>query len=280
MDWTDVGEWKPDDLVRGLRGYIDSEDTVWPPEDPHYEKLERFLIRERPDPASLRPLIGAYWGEVQVDMHLLKYDKIARCVVHSFMGRIWLDANKRKPDEPHDDLAALWEGLAYAGVNFSFMPVYESSHPGTGESLAEFLADPEIHASDESRAAFERHWDALLVKWRARVTRKASSMYFGNMLRHVGVPAADRFFAEWDRMDENERYDLLRRADGIGPLAPPARRVVVDALLDDSFEVRQAAHDLLTSLGAPLAGLEASAREERIEKMLPALREWAGKTKS
>ena len=280
MDWDDIGEWKPGDLVRGLKGYVDSEDSVWPPEDPHYEKIERFLRRERPDPASLRPLIGEYWGAREVDMHLLKYDKIASCVVQSFMGRIWWDANRRKPDEPHEDLAALWEAIAYASVHFSFVAIYESSHPGTGESIGDFLSDPAIFATAESRVAFEKHFDPLMAKWRKRVTRKSTSMYFGNMLRHVGPAAANRLFAEWQGMDENERFDLLRRTDGLAELRPAARGTVVEALLDDSFDVRQAAFDSLEGLGAPLGGLEASARDERIEKALPGLREWASKTKS
>ena len=73
------------------------------------------------------------------------------------------------------------------------------------------LSDPEVTACDESEAAFRRHFDAMMVKWRARVTRKATSLFFGNLLRHVGPDVADLLYGEWKGMDANERVDLLRR---------------------------------------------------------------------
>ncbi|MEM8885242.1 MAG: hypothetical protein AAGD14_14335, partial [Planctomycetota bacterium] len=88
VDWKDVGDWKPEDLVAGMRLYIDSDDPAWPKDDPRYRRLTRFLIREEPAPVSLRSLLGPYDG-TEVTVRLLKRDKIARAVLHSFMGRIW-----------------------------------------------------------------------------------------------------------------------------------------------------------------------------------------------
>jgi len=242
----------------------------------HYRSLQRFLAREKPDPEGLRPLIGVHRGANEVDTHLLKRDKIARAVVHSYMMRI--DRARRRKEA--DAVAALWEGLVYAGVHFSFVPVYEASHPGTGESLAEFFSDAEMPACDESTAAFERHIDVLMDKWRARVTRKATSLYFGNLLRHMGPEVADRLYAEWDGMDSNERYDLLRRTEDNDTLGAAARTRLVEALLDDSYEVREATVENLRALGAPIGDLDASAQESRLEAARQSLLKWASKTDS
>jgi len=277
VDWKDVAEYETKDLVLGLRGYIDSDDPVWPNDDRHYDVLTNFLVRTQPDPKGLLPLLGEHEGKQQVDMHLLKRDKIARALVHSLMGRVWR-ANERESEG--DDLVAVWDAIVYTAVYFSFEAVYEASHPGTSESLAEFFSDPKIMSCDESRKAFEHYADELVARWGKRVTRKASSMFFGNMLRHLGPGAADRLYGEWEGMDANERYDLLRRSLFLDPFGPVSRLAVVNALLDDSFDVRGAAADLLTRLEAPLGDLDGSAQDEAIEKALPALREWAAKTKS
>jgi len=253
-----------------MRAYVQSDDPAWPNEDRHYRDVTIFLERARPDPDSLRALIGPYDG-TQVDTHLLKRDKIAQVVLHSFMGRV------AKGDA---EAAALWDNIVYGAIHFSFEPVYEASHPGVAVSLAEFFSTPEIPACDESRAAFRKYLDALVAKWKARVTRKATSMFFGNVLRHLGAGAADSLFAEWDGLDTNERVDLLRRAAGLDALGRPGRERAVAALLDNSMEVRDAAFDLLGGFEAPLGDLDASSRDAEIEKALPALRRWAAETKS
>ena len=273
----DVGAWDAKDLVLGLQGYIDSEDPVWPNDDRHYEVLTNFLIRTQPDPAGVRVLLGKHRGANEVDAHLLKRDKIARSVVHSLMGRIWKSDQEGAAGE---DTAPLWEAIVYTGIHFSFEPVYEASHPGTGESLGEFFSDPNIPACDESKAAFDRHVEELIGRWRKRVTRKSSSLFFGNLLRHVGAPAADLLYAEWERMDANERYDLLRRTEGLEGAGKVSRRAAVDALLDESYDVRGAAIDVLQGWGAPIGELDGAASDERIEKLIPELREWADKTDS
>jgi len=271
VDWKEVGAWQPADFVAGMRRYIESDDPAWPNEDRHYRDATIFLERQRPDPASLRPLLGPDATAI-VDTHLLKRDKVAQVVLHSFMGRI------AKGD---DQAAALWDNVVYATIHFAFEAVYEASHPGVAESLVEFFSDDRVLASDESEAAFRRYLEPLVEKWRGRVTRKASSMFFGNLLRHVGADAANRLFREWDDMDENERVDLLRRAAYLDEgLDRGARTRAIDALLDDSMEVREAAWSLLSGLSAPLGDLDAGSRDEEIEKVLPQLRSWAAETKS
>jgi hypothetical protein len=265
-----VGEWKPEEFIAGMRAYIDSDDPVWPNDDRHYRDLTIFLRREKPDPDSLRSLLGPFAG-TQVSAQLLKRDKVAQAVLHSYMGRVFRE-------DPA--VAALWDNIVYTGVHFSFEPVYGASHPGAGESLGEFFSDPEVTACDESEAAFRRHLDAMMVKWRARVTRKATSLFFGNLLRHVGPEVADLLYGEWKGMDANERVDLLRRTAGLEELGRPGREQAVHALLDDSMEVREAAFDLLNDLSAPLADLDASSPDDSIEKTLPALLRWAAETKS
>jgi len=277
IDWKDVGDYETKDLVLALQGYIDSDDPVWPNDDRHYDVLTNFLERTKPDPRDLLPLLGEHRGQQRVDMHLLKRDKIARAVVHSLMGRVWR-ANERGAGG--EDVAAVWDAIVYSAVYFSFEPVYGASHPGTSESLAEFFSDSKIMSCDESQRAFERHAADLIARWRKRVTRKASSMFFGNMLRHLGPGASELLYAEWEGMDANERYDLLRRSRNLDPLGPVSRLAAVNALLDDSYDVREAAADLLASLEAPLGDLDGSAPDEQIEKALPALREWASKTHS
>lgn len=270
VNWKDVGEWEPEDYIAGMRAYIESDDPVWPNDDRHYRDVTIFLQRQAPDPDALRTLIGPYDGTT-VDAQLLKRDKIAQTVLHSYMWRVW---------NQDPAVAKLWENIVYTGIHFSFEPVYGASHPGAGESLGEFFSDPAVTACPESEAAFRKHLDALMVKWRARVTRKASSLFFGNLLRHVGPDVADTLFAEWKGMDANERVDLLRRTAGMEDLGRPSREQAVSALLDDSMEVREAAFDFLAGFGAPLAELDASSRDDAIEKALPALRRWAAETKS
>ncbi|MHC4938606.1 MAG: hypothetical protein ACYTHK_06525 [Planctomycetota bacterium] len=253
-----------------MRAYIESDDPVWPNDDRHYRDLTIFLRRERPDPDSLRPLLGAYDGD-QVNAQLLKRDKVAQCVLHSYMGRVF---------RGDPAVAALWDNIVFCGIHFSFEPVYGASHPGAGESLGEFFSDPEITACAESEAAFRNHLDAMMEKWRGRVTRKASSLFFGNLLRHIGPDVADVLYREWKGMDANERIDLLRRTAGMEELGRIGRQQAVNALLDDSMEVREAAFDLLADLSAPLGDLDASSRDEDVEKALPALLRWAAETKS
>ena len=54
----------------------------------------------------------------------------------------------------------------------------------------------------------------------------------------------------------------------------------VEALLDDSEEVRSAAFDALKKHGAPVGELDPSAPDRRIEAALGPLRRWAAKTQS
>lgn len=270
IEWTDVGPFAGEEFVAGMRAYIESDDPAWPNDDEHYLAVRDYLFAEKPDPSAVRALIGEYRGEAKVDTHLLKRDKIARSVLHSFMGRVF------EKNDPF--LESLWEHIVFASVHFTFEPIYESSHPSAGESLGGFFSDPRVTACAESERAFALHMGALLVKWRARVTHKASSTFFGNAMRHLGQSGAVRLYGEWAGMDENERTDLLKRSRHLDALGPAILDVVVRALLDDSYEVREAAFELLALWKAPLGELDASSQDESIEKRLPELRTWAAKT--
>ena len=97
---------------------------------------------------------------------------------------------------------------------------------------------------------------------------------------HLGQPGAIRLFGEWAGMDENERTDLLKRCRMVDDLGPRILGPAVEAMLHESYEVRDAAFELLVSCEAPLGDLDSSSQDESIEKRLPALRSWAAKTKS
>ncbi|NJN14181.1 MAG: hypothetical protein HC813_00495, partial [Planctomycetes bacterium] len=85
------------------------------------------------------------------------------------------------------------------------------SHTLTGEEIGDFFSEAEWPACPEATAAVSRHLESHILRWRRRVSDKASSTFFGIVLRHVGV-RADRLFAEWEAMNEDERVDLLKRA--------------------------------------------------------------------
>jgi hypothetical protein len=80
-------------------------------------------------------------------------------------------------------------------------------------------------------------------------------------------------------MDAEERKDLLLRLKDQEEIREGARMALVEGLLDPSFEVREAAFRGLSKQGAPVEGLDPSARDRDIEAAAPALREWARKTK-
>lgn len=260
--------WKPEELVAGLEAYIESDDPVYTTWDPRFQALHRFLWKERPDPRDLLPLLGAHAPKEDVDAELMKRDKIANAIVTSFLRRI-LEA----PDDPYR--AALYDAVAYAGVHFSFDPAYGDSHTITGVEVSDFFSLGEFPVTEESKAALQEHLEASIAAWRKRVTDKSTSMFFGIHLRHLGAVAADRFLREWEGMNADERYDLLKRTEDVEGLSPAGRLRVVEALLDTSLDVRAAAVETLEALGAPLGELDGSAREEEIRAALPRLRLWA-----
>lgn len=271
--WRDVGEWKAADLVAGLQAYVDGSDPIYPRRDRRYWALHGFLYRQRPDPRGFLPLFGPHAGLTVDDPGLLKRDSIALAVVTSFIRRIYED-----PEDPWRK--ELYDVIAEAGVHFSFDPVYGDAHTGTGVEVGNFFGQAIYPVCEESRASLRKTLPRVIEQWRRRVTDKGSSSFFGIVLRHLGAEGAEVLFREWGRMNEDERYDLLKRMAEEETLGPLARRCTVEALLDESVDVREAAFGALEAHRAPLGDLDASARDSDIEKGMGPLRQWAKKTKS
>ncbi len=261
------------ELTAGLRRYIDGDAPIYPTEDRRFVALHEVLYRLKPDPALLAPLFGPHPDRDEVDDALQKWDKISLAVVTSFLRRIVED-----PDDPKR--AALYDAVAAAAVPWAFERAWGDSHTLTGEEVGDFFSEAEWPACPEATAAVARHLEALIERWRRRVSDKASSMFFGIVLRHVGAAGAGRLFREWERMHEDERVDLLKRSIGVEGLGEEGRRCAVGALLDESQEVREAAVEALEARGAPLQGLDASSRDEAIRAALPRLERWAAETES
>jgi hypothetical protein len=268
-----VERFDPAELVAGLRAYVDGDDPIYPITDPRFLALHEFLYAQRPDPAGLLPLLGPRGPATEVDGPLLRRDNIALAVVTTFMRRAI-----ENPEEP--GRGVLFDAIAYAGAHFSFDPLYEDTPTMTATEVVDFYLNERVTPSPESRASLERNFDETLAKWRSRVTETASTTFFGIVMRHLGGKGMDRLFKEWKGMGENERFSLLRLAAEVEPLGRASRRRVVDALLDPSLDVRQAAYDTLSRLEAPLGELEITDREEDLQKALKALRRWADETDS
>ncbi|MHC4817420.1 MAG: hypothetical protein ACYTF8_05155 [Planctomycetota bacterium] len=271
--WREVGKWEVEDLVVGLQAYVAGDDPIYPRRDRRYWSLHGFLFRTRPDPRGFLPLFGPHGGMTVDDPCLLKRDSIALAVVTSFIRRIFED-----PKDPWRK--ELYDVIGMAGVHFSFDPAYGESHTYTGVEVGDFFGDAIFPVCEESRASLRRALPALLEQWRKRVTDKGTSSFFGVVLRHLGKEGAEVLFGEWARLNEDERYDLLKRVADQEALGPVARLHTVEALLDASIDVREAAFEALEAHEAPLGDLDVSARESDIEKGLAPLRQWARKTKS
>jgi len=231
------------------------------------------LYAQRPDPAELASLLGPRGEAADVDGSLLKRDLVAICVVTSYMRRIAED-----PSDPYR--AALYDALAEAWVQFGFDPLYQASHTGTSEEVTDFLSGASFPPCPESRAAVRRVLEEKILRWRGRVSTKASSTFFGIVMRHLGREGTDRLFAEWGEMRPEERYDLLRRVADRERPGPAACGTLVEETLDADPALRQAAFDALRALGAPLGGLDASSREDERVAAGRRLRQWAAETES
>jgi hypothetical protein len=271
--WDGVGEWRAADLVAGLRAYASGDDPIYPRDDARCYALHNFLFGERPDPKGLEPLLGPREPAEEVTDALLKRDLVAICVVTSFMRRLW-----EYPES--GDRQALYDAIAYAGVNFGFDPVYGDSHTGTSEEITDFFAEPTFAACEESRIALGRYLEESVARWRGRVTAKSSSMFFGIVMRHLETAGTDRLFAEWARMRPSERYDLLKRAADREVPGRSSLSTVVSALRDPDYDVREAAIEALEAFEAPIGNLDTSSPEEALDAAVPRLRAWAEKTKS
>jgi hypothetical protein len=258
--------------VDGLRRYVDGDYPRYPTNDPHMIALHRFLFETAPDPAGLLPLFAPH-GKADVDDAVLRRDAIASTVATSFMRRI-----VERPDDPHR--AALYDALAVVAVNFVFDPAYGDAHTETSVDVGDFFADAGFSPCAESQAALARHLPPLLVAWRARVTRKGSSSFFGVVLRHLGAEGAEALVLEWGGMDAEERKDLLLRLKDQEELLEGARLKLVAGLLDPSMDVREAAVAALRKQGAPVEGLDSSVPDDEMARAAGPLRDWARKTKS
>ncbi len=256
----------------GLRRYVDGDHPNYPTNDPHMIALHEFLFETAPDPAGLLPLFAPH-GKTDVDEAVLRRDVIASTVATSFMRRI-----VERPEDPHR--AALYDALAVAAVHFVFDPAYGDAHTETSVDVGDFFADAGFPPCAESQVALARHLDALLVAWRARVTRKGTSSFFGVVLRHLGAQGGEALAREWTGMDAEERKDLLLRLKDQEELLAGARLALVAGLLDPSLDVREAAAAALRKQGAPVLDLDPSAPDEEMARVAGTLRDWARKTKS
>jgi len=232
--------------------------------------LHRFLYEQAPDPEPFLPLFAPN-GKREIDDATLRRDVVASTVSTTFMRRI-----VERPGEPRK--AELYDALALVLARFAFDPAYGDAHTETSVDVGDFFGDAAIPPCAESKAAFRHRLPEMLAAWRARVTRKGSSTFFGVILRHLGAEGGEALVAERGRMDEEERKDLLLRLKDEEAIGPKARMALVDGLLDASLEVREAAWHGLLKQGAPVLGIDPSGRDEDIRPALPPLRAWAEKT--
>lgn len=254
----------------GLLRYIDGDHPLYPTTDPHLVALHHFLFREAPDPTRLLPLFAPH-GRREVDAFVLRRDAVASTVATSFMRRV-----AERPEDPHR--AALYDALALVLARFAFDPAYGDAHTETSVDVGDFFGDARFPPCAESRDAFRSHLPEMLLAWRARVTRKGTSTFFGVVLRHLGAEGGEALVRERGGMDAEERKDLLLRLKDQETIGEGARLALVDGLLDASFEVREAALRGLAKQGAPVEGIDPSARDRDLEAASVALREWAKKT--
>jgi hypothetical protein len=219
-------------------------------------------VRLRPPPESLAPLLGPRGPAADVDARLLKRDAMAMIVLDSLVAR-WFEGGEAP--------APLLDVALACGPHFAFDPVYAESHTRTGEELADFLSQAPV--TPELVAAVERHLEPLLAAWRGRVTDKSTSTLFGIVLRILGVGGGARLVREWDGMREEERVDLLERFAWMD-LDRPLLRHAAAALLDPSPIVRRSAHKALLKQGAPLQGVDPSAREAELRRARGEVERW------
>jgi len=269
-----VGDFAGRDLAADLRRYIrDGDRPVYPPEGPRVRALARFVAERKPDPAALVAVFDHGDDPPEVTEELLRRDAVGTGVAEGLARRAY---RARESGER----AACWDALARLAAAFAFDRAWGDAHTNTGVVVTDFFASAEVRPCPESDAALRAHLGAILGEWRQRVTDKGSSTFFGIVMRHMGSDGTAMLLAEWPRMNADEREDLLRRVAYEDEASPAVRRGVVAALLDDSFDVRDAAHQALRAHGAPLRELDASARDAEVEKALPRLRKWAGETQS
>ncbi len=202
---------------------------------------------------------------------LLRRDVVGTAVAHTLTRRAYQnpDASVR---------TACYDAIGLLSTAFAFDRAYGNAHTNTSVIVTDFLSKPEFQPCAESGAALKKHYGAIIKEWRRRVTDKGSSTFFGIVMRHLGSGGTAMLFEEWRGMRPAEREDLLLRVAYQDETTPVVRKGLVGALLDNSFDVRAAAHKALTAHEAPLDELDDSAADDAIEKALPRLHKWAQET--
>jgi hypothetical protein len=83
-DWDGVAPgWRAADLAAGLRAYTERDGPILPRDDRRVKELIAFLVRARPKPAALAPLLASPPHET-IDDATMRRDLIAFAVVSSF----------------------------------------------------------------------------------------------------------------------------------------------------------------------------------------------------
>ncbi|MFQ5844070.1 MAG: hypothetical protein ACE5JG_03700 [Planctomycetota bacterium] len=267
--WKDLQRLDVAAFVDQLAGWLRNTRKVLPEE--RFQPLQETLVRLRPPPAALRPLLAARPPPLTLDdPETYNRDLMAYTVVVSFLERI------RASDEPR---VPLIDTALRGGLNFTFDPLYGDGPTRTGRLLGRWLSEAPLRP--ETADTLRRLAPALMARWRKRVSESATSTTFGILFRHLGAKeAAALIFAEWKGMGEEERVDVLERIRKLDDVPRPSLAPAVQALLDPSFAVRASAHRALRRHGAPLRDLDPSARERDIRRALPDLRRWTAETDS
>ena len=248
--------------------YIAGDDPIFSRESRQARALHEFVYRADKDPAGYKPLFGPH-DRKEVDAYLQKRDLVGYCVLTPSIRYVVM----KKQEARHYEL------IAFAGVHFAFDPVYGEAYTHTGAEVGDFFTDVEFRPNDMTAAALRRNLAGLTAQWRRRSTDRATSTFFGIVLRHLGSEGAAALAALYAEGNDEERLDLVARFEHVDEATVPVRGVLVRALADKSYDVRVAAFAGLEAHEAPLDGLDASAREKDIERIRPALERWA-KTQS
>ena len=276
--WRDLDHIDAEEFAAQMQAYIEGDDPMYSEDHRLMRRMLRALVRLRPDIAPLKALLGPCAdqpvavddeGDPIIADRVLKRDYVGCTVVDSFIIRIERGDPAR---------AALFDGIAYAGVHFSFDPIFGEAPTSTSVDVGEYMIKG-APLCPEAVAAAERYLEPLIERWRKRVATNATSATFGYVLRFLGPRGADRLFDEWGRMDADERVALLDHV-AYGDLSPKGLESVARAMLEKDLDVRRNAIEALEQHGAPVLEIDASSRESEIRKTLPKVMKWIAETKS
>ena len=276
--WRDLDHLDAEDFAAQMKVYIEGDDPIYSEDHRLMRRMLRALVRLRPEIAPLKALLGPRpEGPVPVDEEgdpiisdgVLKRDYVGCTVVDSFIIRIERGDPARAP---------LFDGIAYAGVHFSFEPLFGEAPTSTAVDVGEYMIK-DAPLCPEAEEAVERYLEPLIERWRKRVATNATSATFGYVLRFMGPRGADRLFLEWERMDADERVSLLNHV-AYGDLTKKGLESIARAMLEEDLDVRRNAIEALEQHGAPVLEIDASSRESEIRKVLPKVLKWIAETRS